>query len=119
MCGRAAWTAGLKCSMCPTPRMRPERAAALELLVRAFLEQQRRNEAAAAIAELEQIAATAGTRPLRAVASLAAGIAASRSGNANAARQQLEDAVDLFNESGAPFDTARAASSSRASEKAR
>jgi DNA-binding NarL/FixJ family response regulator len=37
------------------------------------------------------------------VPSLAAGIAASRSGNANAARQQLEDAVDLFNESGAPL----------------
>jgi LuxR family transcriptional regulator, maltose regulon positive regulatory protein len=87
---------------------RTERAAALELMVRAGVEQGRAAVAADAVAELDAIAAEAGTGPLRALARLAAGFVASRSGDAMSARKHLEDAVDLFQESGAPFETGRA-----------
>jgi len=87
---------------------RTERAAALELMVRACLEQGRFEEATQAVAELRTVANDAGTGPLRALASLAAGLVLARAGDPNAARTHLEDAVDLFKESGAPFETARA-----------
>jgi ATP/maltotriose-dependent transcriptional regulator MalT len=86
---------------------RTERAAALELMVRACLEQGRTDEASVAVAELQAIAAEAGTAPLRALASLAAGLVSARAGDRKAAREQLEDAVDLFQESGSPFETGR------------
>jgi ATP/maltotriose-dependent transcriptional regulator MalT len=87
---------------------RTGRAAALELIVRACLEQGRTGEAAQAVAELHAIASEARTGPLRALASLAAGLAAARSTDPKSARKHLEDAVDLFEESGAPFETGRA-----------
>jgi ATP/maltotriose-dependent transcriptional regulator MalT len=87
---------------------RTERAAALELMVRACVEENRLEEARKAVAELQAIAGEAGTTPLRALASLAAGLVGARSGDATAARTDLEDAVDLFSESGAPFETGRA-----------
>jgi DNA-binding CsgD family transcriptional regulator len=90
------------------PKNRTERAAALELMVRACLEQGRTDDATHALAELDAIANEAGTRPLRASASLAAGLVAARSGDPKSARKHLEDAVDLFKESGAPFETGRA-----------
>jgi len=86
---------------------RTERAAALELMVRACLEQGRSEEAAHAVAELDAIASEARTGPLRALASLTAGLVAARAGNPKSARKHLEDAVDLFKESGAPFETGR------------
>lgn len=87
---------------------RTERAAALELMVRACAEQGRMDEAAHAVSELQAIASEAGTGPLRALASLAAGLVAARSGDPKSARKHFEDAVDLFKESGAPFETGRA-----------
>ncbi len=87
---------------------RTERAAALELMVRACVEQGRTDEAARAVAELHAIAHQARTGPLRALASLAAGLVAARTGDPKSARRHLEDAVDLFKESGAPFETGRA-----------
>jgi DNA-binding CsgD family transcriptional regulator len=87
---------------------RTERAAALELIVRARVAQDRIEEAALAVKELHGIANEAGTGPLRALASLAAGLVAARSGDPRSARALLEDAVDLFEESGAPFETGRA-----------
>jgi DNA-binding CsgD family transcriptional regulator len=87
---------------------RTERAAALELMVRACMEQGRTDEATQAVAELRAIANEAGTGPLQALASLAAGLVAARSGAPKSARKHLEDAVDLFKESSAPFETGRA-----------
>jgi len=87
---------------------RTERAAALELMVRACVEQGRMDEAMHAVTELNAIASEAGTGPLQALASLAAGLVAARSGDPKSARQHFEDAVDLFKESGAPFETGRA-----------
>jgi DNA-binding NarL/FixJ family response regulator len=48
------------------------------------------------------------TLALRASASLAAGVVAAAAGDGEAARRHLRDAVELFAEAGAPFETARA-----------
>jgi len=87
---------------------RTERIAALELKVRACIEQGHLNEARPAVAELHTIAAESHTAPLRARASFVAGLMAAGAGDANVARTHLEDAVDLFCASGAPFETGRA-----------
>jgi ATP/maltotriose-dependent transcriptional regulator MalT len=87
---------------------RTERAAALELMVRAGLEDGRVGDVTTAAGELQAIAAEAGTGPLRALAALATGLVAARSGDLKSARTSLEDAVDLFAGSGAPFETGRA-----------
>jgi LuxR family transcriptional regulator, maltose regulon positive regulatory protein len=87
---------------------RTERAAALELMVRVCLAQGRISEAAAAVAELDAVAAAAQTAPLRALAALASGLVAAHAGETRTAREQLEDAVDLFSASGSPFETGRA-----------
>jgi len=85
-----------------------DRAAGLELLVRAMTAIGDREGAATALAELSSIATLVATLPLRAAASVAAGCVALADGKADAARQQLEDAVDLYLQSGAPFELARA-----------
>jgi LuxR family transcriptional regulator, maltose regulon positive regulatory protein len=87
---------------------RTERVAALELKVRACVEQGRLDDATLAVAELRAIADESQTAPLRARASFVAGVLAARAGEATPARTHLEDAVDLFNASGAPFETGRA-----------
>jgi ATP/maltotriose-dependent transcriptional regulator MalT len=92
-------------------RNRTERAAALELLIRAHAALGHGHDlerARAAHDELRSIAEDARTSPLLASASLAAGVIASTAGELDAARRALEDAVDLFDTSGAPFEAARA-----------
>jgi DNA-binding NarL/FixJ family response regulator len=88
---------------------RTERAAALELLVHAETKRGRLHHldrARVALDELRAIAAGAGTLPLLASASLAAGRIALADGNLEDARRELEDAVDRFDQSGAPFEAA-------------
>jgi len=87
---------------------RTERIAALEVKVRACVEQGHLDEARPAVAELRTIADESQTAPLRARASFAAGLVSARAGDAQVARTHLEDAVDLFSASGAPFETGRA-----------
>ena len=87
---------------------RTERAAALELLARACLEEGRTDDATQAVTELHAIADEARTGPLRALASVASGLVSARAGDPKSARKHLEDAVDLFKESGTPFETGRA-----------
>lgn len=87
---------------------RTERAAALELMVRACLELGRTEDARRAVDELEAIANEARTGPLRALARLAGGLLDVRSRDPESARKRLEDAVDLFRQSAAPFETGRA-----------
>jgi ATP/maltotriose-dependent transcriptional regulator MalT len=96
---------------------RTERAAALELLIRALAaidaggkgagHAHDLSRARAALAELQEIAASANTSPLLASASLSAGLLACAAGDFESARRQLEDAVDLFVKSGAPFEAAQ------------
>jgi LuxR family transcriptional regulator, maltose regulon positive regulatory protein len=87
---------------------RTERIAALELQVRARVEQGLLDDARPAVAELQTIADESHTAPLRARARFVAGLLAARSGEATLARTHLEDAVDLFQAGGAPFETGRA-----------
>lgn len=85
-----------------------ERAAGLELLVRAQLACDRPAEAALAARSILDIAESAGTDPLRAAAAAAEGGVAGAEGRLEDARRSLEDAVDLYLSSGAPFETAEA-----------
>ena len=92
---------------------RTERAGALELLIRAQApaaggRQKDLDRARGALDELRSIAEGAGTAPLLASASVSAGLIALAEGDAERGRTHLEDAVDLFERSGAPFETARA-----------
>ena len=82
---------------------RTDRASALDLLVRALTGLCEWERAKTALAELSSIAMLVATIPLRATASFAKGYVALGEGKPDAARQHLEDAVDLFLQSGAPF----------------
>jgi ATP/maltotriose-dependent transcriptional regulator MalT len=96
---------------------RTERAAALELLIRALAatdaggkpvgHADNLGRARTALEELREIATSANTSPLLASASLSAGLLAGAAGDFESARRQLEDAVDLFDKSGAPFEAAQ------------
>ena len=85
-----------------------ERAAALELLIRAQVEAGACGDARQSLTELSAIAQEANTDALRASASLAAGVLDAALGDGEPARRHLEDAVDLFGRSRAPFETGRA-----------
>ena len=87
---------------------RTDRTAGLDLLVRAHTGLGDRDAARTALAELAAIATLVDGAPLHAAASLAAGYVALGDGKADEARRNLEDAVDLFLRSGAPFELARA-----------
>jgi LuxR family transcriptional regulator, maltose regulon positive regulatory protein len=92
------------------PTNRTERAAALEMLIRAkaaLAQREDLDRARAALEELRQIAADAQTPSLRAAASAAAGQIALAAGDFDVARRELEDAVDWYDEGGAPFERAR------------
>jgi LuxR family maltose regulon positive regulatory protein len=85
-----------------------QRAAALELVVRARAATGELDAAAGALGELRAIAAAVATEPLRACASFAAGVTEAASGDLEAARRSFEDAAYLFQRSGAPFEASRA-----------
>ncbi len=85
-----------------------DRIAALELLVRTYAARGDLQRAASALTELQEIERVIGTRPLRAAVLLAEGIVAAAGQGYNRARPLFEDAVDLFSQCGAPFETAEA-----------
>jgi len=87
---------------------RTDRAAGLELLVRAHAAAGNLDGARTALAELNGITATVTTVPLKASNSLAAGWVAMASDDPDAARRHFEDAVDRFVQSNAPYEVARA-----------
>jgi len=83
--------------------------AALGLLVRAHTIGDGEHDLARARTALEEIRAIADaarTAPLQASANLAAGLVALASGDLDASRRELEDAVDGFDASEAPFEAA-------------
>ncbi|MGH3013111.1 MAG: helix-turn-helix transcriptional regulator, partial [Gaiellaceae bacterium] len=84
------------------------RAPALELLIRVRASRGELEEAASALEELKKVALLVGTAPLRAAAGLAEGVLAAAAGDHSRARTFLEDAVDGFERSGAPYETAQA-----------
>jgi ATP/maltotriose-dependent transcriptional regulator MalT len=81
-----------------------ERIPALELLARARAELGEAAAAADAGSELERIAEQLGTPYLRGRARLVAGELANQGGDYEEARRALEDALDLFAESAAPYE---------------
>ncbi len=89
------------------PHNRTDRAAGLDLLVRALIGTGDLDGARTAHAELQAIANLVGTTPLKAAASIAAGRLAEAAGDLDGARRLLEDGVDLYLESGAPYEVAK------------
>jgi LuxR family maltose regulon positive regulatory protein len=89
------------------PHNRTDRAAGLDLLVRALVGTGDLDAAKTALAELCAIALLVSTVPLKAAASLAGGCVSAGAGQVDIARRHLEDAVDLFLRCGAPYELAR------------
>jgi ATP/maltotriose-dependent transcriptional regulator MalT len=87
---------------------RMDRAAGLELLVRARLALGDLVRAENAMAELCSIASAVDTEAMRGAARFAEGLVAAASEDREAAKRHLEDAAYLFDRCGAPFETARA-----------
>jgi RNA polymerase sigma factor (sigma-70 family) len=84
-----------------------DRVPALELLVHARVARGELDEAGAAMDDLRDVARVVGTVPLLACADRADGMLAAAGGAHERARTLLEDAVDRFERSGAPFEAAR------------
>lgn len=84
------------------------RVPALELLVHARIACGELDEAGSALASLQEIEREVGTQPLRARADRAAGLLAAAQSDHDRARTLLEDAIDRFLRSGAPFEAAQA-----------
>ncbi len=82
------------------------RIPALEVLARARTARGELDEAGSAVAELREAVRLVGTAPLRACADLAEGALAAAAADHDRARTYLEDAVDGFEASGAPFEAA-------------
>ena len=85
-----------------------ERATALELLACAYACLGDHAAAAAAARELRALAGAIGTDPFQASAAFAEGIVAAAVGDHDPARRSFEDAVDLFDASGLPFEASQA-----------
>jgi LuxR family transcriptional regulator, maltose regulon positive regulatory protein len=86
-----------------------DRAPVLELLVSARVTRGiELDKAASDLAALREIERWVGTPPLRASADLAEGMLEAAQGDHDRARALLEDAVDRFQRSGAPFEAALA-----------
>jgi LuxR family transcriptional regulator, maltose regulon positive regulatory protein len=92
-----------------TPEQRKlDRAPALEVLIHARVARGELDEAASALEALREVERLVGTAPLRACADVAEGMLDAARGNHDRARTLLEDAVDRFQLSGAPFEAAQA-----------
>jgi ATP/maltotriose-dependent transcriptional regulator MalT len=87
---------------------RTDRAAGLELLVRAHSATGNFPGAETALAELVGITAIVATLPLKASTGLASGWLAMAKGDVDTARRHFEDAIDWFLQSSAPYEVARA-----------
>jgi DNA-binding NarL/FixJ family response regulator len=85
-----------------------DRVPALEVLVHARIARGELDEAVLALEALREVERLVGTAPLRACADLAEGMLEAAGGDHDRARTLLEDAVDRFQRSGAPFEAAQA-----------
>ncbi len=83
---------------------RIERMQALEVYMRACIANGALEQVAGASAEVEEIGRLVTTPSVRAAASLTLGLIAAAGAQPDAARGQLEDAVDLYEAAGAPFE---------------
>jgi DNA-binding NarL/FixJ family response regulator len=83
------------------------RAAGLELYARSLVALDDVARARSAVIELLDLLAEVGTSSLRASVLAVEGVVARAEGDLDAARLSMEDAIDLFQQIGAPFETAR------------
>jgi DNA-binding NarL/FixJ family response regulator len=90
------------------PHNRSDREAGLDLVVRGLIGVADIEGARTAQAELEALADLVGTTSFKAAAGLAAGRVALADGDSDKARRRLEDSVDLYRQSGATYELARA-----------
>jgi LuxR family maltose regulon positive regulatory protein len=88
------------------PDDRTVRTEGLALAIRVQLRLGGFERAVERLAELEATAELVGTEPLRALVSLSRGWLAAAVNDIEGARRALEDAVDGFQQSGAPYETA-------------
>ena len=86
----------------------PDQAPLLELLLRASIADGELGRAATALAELRALVARVGTGPLQSATDLAGGMLAAARDDHERARTLLEDAVDGYERSGAPYEAAQA-----------
>jgi LuxR family transcriptional regulator, maltose regulon positive regulatory protein len=86
----------------------PDQAPLLDLRLRASIAEGDLESAATALADLQALAQRVGTGPLRSCADLADGMLAAARGDHERARTLLEDAVDGYERSGAPYEAAQA-----------
>jgi LuxR family transcriptional regulator, maltose regulon positive regulatory protein len=84
-----------------------ERIDGLEILVRAQATRGDQAQVARHVAELQAIATAIATPSLRGMVSFVEGVMAAASGDHEEARRRFEDAIDLFDEGGAPYEAAR------------
>lgn len=84
------------------------RAGALELAIRAHAVAGDVLSCAKLVRELERVAATLGTVPLAAAAAAARGVMCGARGDHEGAARALEEAIERYVASGAPFEIARA-----------
>ena len=89
------------------PESRLQRAAGLELYARSLVALAEVERARSAVTELLDLLAEVGGDSLRASALAVEGVVAGAEGDLDAARLSMEDAIDLFQRIGAPFETAR------------
>jgi DNA-binding CsgD family transcriptional regulator len=86
---------------------RLERMPALEMFIRACVASGDCEGAREVLPELEEMRSKLATRPVQASVQIALGLLAFAEERFEAARAHLEDAVDLYEQSGAPFEAAR------------
>jgi ATP/maltotriose-dependent transcriptional regulator MalT len=89
------------------PESRLQRAAGLELYARSLVALDEVERARGAVIELRGLLEEVGTNSLRASVLAVEGVVAGAEGDLDAARLSMEDAIDLFQQIGAPFETAR------------
>ena len=89
------------------PESRLQRAAGLELYARSLVALDEVDRARGAVIELLGVLEEVGTDALRASVLAVEGVVAGAEGDLDAARLSIEDAIDLFQQIGAPFETAR------------
>ena len=83
------------------PESRLQRAVGLDLSARAFVAQAEVERARSALNELQGLLADVGAEALRASALAVEGVVAEAEGDLGTARRRMEDAIDLFQQSGA------------------
>ncbi|HEY7159846.1 MAG TPA: LuxR C-terminal-related transcriptional regulator [Acidobacteriota bacterium] len=80
--------------------------AAIELLIRIYCKQEKTEEANHLLNELKEIAEIVNTQPINASFLSSSGVVHEACGNTMAARENLEDAIDIYDTIDAPFESA-------------